>query len=824
MDERTHNVESPLRQVESESHQARNSLRLDMWQKLHHIFAKDDPTRSPIEFSDDDQALPSRDRQFLSKRGQRSLRAKIVELPRQSTFRRQNSERRDRLLPVEPGHAERRAVSVDRRMSTSLPRPRATSPLPYLDPARVSAPPVTNTTRADAGTASCRIDAIPPSLDNIEDIWPQDDHRSPKPPSTTSSDGSHYTDILNLEYEANLEAELESRWILNLSMHFRDKFDREKYFVSYAETPNHWRRVTISCDYRNAEPGSLEMSLKELQYQRDKSRHIYESIRDSLPEIQFYDTVTNLKLDTTDGRLHVHVTEDVNEIIPYPARNTVAHILNDEEFHPLELRESELVFDSHLSGFNYKVRYKGEIYFKKEIPGPDAVDEFLYEINTLHALYGSHHAIQLKAIVLDDTQQYVKGLLISYASGAIVDLLYDYRGLTSWEYRGKWAKQVVRGLSEIHEEGYVKIIDSDIRGCPVGWEPPESATKIASNPRISNYIGEKSDVFQLGMTPRWPIAKNLSFTNPWSKKGSPQDIIRSYLPLKIQGQEEAAVADTGAQENVISETLVRKLKLTVHKTETESHQFINAIGKSMSAIGYANVRCNFEDGPQDGIESKFWVFPKLKIPLVVGRRFLELTGTLTSFRHRLRDKIAPKGVSLRVLHMELPRWRLNCRIGEEMVLANPDTGSDLDLMSRLFVEQSGFKIHKLMSENQYVEFADGERIRLSGVVYVPFTIGSKSKEENLREFYVLDGLTSDVLLGNSTLIELDAFNAYRGELVDIEEYDHFCDFHFIRWAQKTECGNFLDAAFSDFDFSYHNTGEREAVIDLILANQDRLCF
>lgn len=128
--------------------------------------------------------------------------------------------------------------------------------------------------------------------------------------------------------KADLRDELDTRWILNLSMHFRDKSDREKFFVTYAETPNHWRRVTISCDYRNAEPGSLEMDLKELQFQRDKSMQIYESIRDSLPEIQFYDTVTNLKLETTDGRLHVHVTEDVNEIIPYPPRYTVAHIVS----------------------------------------------------------------------------------------------------------------------------------------------------------------------------------------------------------------------------------------------------------------------------------------------------------------------------------------------------------------------------------------------------------------------------------------------------------------------------------------------------------------
>ncbi len=58
----------------------------------------------------------------------------------------------------------------------------------------------------------------------------------------------------------------------------------------------------------------MEEELKALQKQGDKSAAIYGAIRDSLPDIQFYDTVTNLRLETREGRLHVHVTEDVNEI------------------------------------------------------------------------------------------------------------------------------------------------------------------------------------------------------------------------------------------------------------------------------------------------------------------------------------------------------------------------------------------------------------------------------------------------------------------------------------------------------------------------------
>ncbi|KAK5024464.1 hypothetical protein LTS07_008755 [Exophiala sideris] len=524
---RPHHAELPIRQVDSESHHPKHKS--GMWQKIHSLFIKDDLNESPVDGTNEEQwpATWNEDSQDHARQDS-SVRPLAIGLPRQATFRRQNSERRERLLPVEPCHAERRAVSSVRRASTSLPRPRAISSPPHCDPGRSSAPTVATTIKADTAPSEVQIDQTPSSLEpglpiDSEDLWPQDIHRPPRPPSTTSSDDSHFPRMPPVDDKADLRDELDNRWILNLSMHFRDKSDREKFFVTYAETPTKWRRVTISCDYRNAEPCSLEMDLKELQFQRDKSMQIYESIRDSLPEIQFYDTVTNLKLETTDGRLHVHVTEDVNEIIPYPPRNTVTHILDHKDFRPMEVQENELAFDSHLSGFVYKVRHKNKVYIKKEIPGPDTVDEFLYEINALHALHGSSHVIQLEALVLDDTRQSVRGLLISFAEkGAVVDLLYDHRGSIPWEDRSRWAEQAVRGLSEIHEEGFVqgdftlsnivvdqegnaKIIDINRRGCPVGWEPPEIATKIASNQRISMYIGEKSDLYQLGMT-LWALA------------------------------------------------------------------------------------------------------------------------------------------------------------------------------------------------------------------------------------------------------------------------------------------------------------------------------
>lgn len=508
---------------------SKHGFRSVMLQRFQGLFSKHDHNDQAVQNAGD---LAWPDRPPPQSKRDWAPHPVSIGLPRQATLRRLNSEKKEHLTPVEPCAAERRAASTARPNTsfTLSPRGRASSTPPIYHQSGCPTPGVSFSLHQGSSELERErpiSEELPPLIQQRSFENARTDEfelRPPRPPSITSSSISHHQDLDDeLDEKAIIKAELDSKWILNLSMHFRDKSDREKFFVTYAETPTKWRRVTVSCDYREAEPGSLEMDLKELQFQRDKSLQIYESIRDSLPEIQFYDTVTNLKLETSEGRLHVHVTEDVNETIPYPPRGTVTHILGSDGYQPKEVPESELKFESHLSGFVYKVSHDGRVYIKKEIPGPDTVDEFLYEINALHALHGSEYVIQLEAIVVDDTRQLVKGLLISYAErGAIVDLLYDLKGQIALEDRLRWGRDAVAGLSEIHDEGYVqgdftlsnivvdaegraKIIDINRRGCPVGWEPPEIAVKIASHQRISMYIGEKSDLYQLGMT-LWGLA------------------------------------------------------------------------------------------------------------------------------------------------------------------------------------------------------------------------------------------------------------------------------------------------------------------------------
>jgi len=416
----------------SDAPPARDKMTTDhrpLWGSLKRWFGKDDVVPSS----------PSTDDEVQRPGVVRRLSRKVVPgLPRPGTFKRQQSELRDNLEPIKPKPEERRTVSVDRKVYAQV-RDLSRHGAPQMP--RTSAPVLME-------TAEC-IEYHPEAKEEVVDaqngvLGALDQAPDDVPPDSVSfADGGS---VSADGYDDELLEELEKRWILNLSMHFRDKSNREKFFVTFAESPNRWRRVTISLDYRDAPQGSLEEELQQMRFQRDKSARIYESIRDSLQDIQFYDTVTNLKLQTEHDRLHVHVTEDIHEVINYPPIAAINHL------HCRRIREDELVFDSHLSGFVYKVRVNNEIFIKKEIPGPDTVEEFLYEINALHRLSGSDSVIQFGGVIVDNEERLLKGLLISFAEkGALIDVIFDHKGELSWQRRERWARQIVQGLSEIHE-------------------------------------------------------------------------------------------------------------------------------------------------------------------------------------------------------------------------------------------------------------------------------------------------------------------------------------------------------------------------------------
>ena len=454
-------------------------------------------------------------------------------IPRPGTFKRQDSERRERLTPLEAISSERKSTAKSGTVGRRTMSPKECA-LDYEanDPLKSAIPIIDDTTfAAYSGTAGRR------AMFPMECAFFDEANDPTKSELFINNDTTVDIDTPVREpLDEQIQNELETKWISNLSMQFRDRTPREKFFVTYAETPTKSRSVTISCDYRNAPPDSLEEELKGLQSQRDKSAAIYEAIRDSLPDVKFFDTVTNLKLETMEGGLHVYVTEDVNEVDHF----------------------SQIAFDV--------------------IP-------------------------------------------------------WERHDVIPWEERQRWAKQIVHGLSNIHEAGFVQgdftlsnividendeaqIIDINRRGCPVGWESPEMVPLVESGQRLSMYNGVKSAIpAHASSSSSLSVAQAAMTFDPGSADSSRLDIRglqnskkkRTMLELKrffdepiqkaglvklkqglvgfANGANIAAMADTGSRENIISAAYAKDLGL---KVEGSPSSFKIGNAQKIQSLGMYN--------------------------------------------------------------------------------------------------------------------------------------------------------------------------------------------------------------------------------------------
>ena len=116
----------------------------------------------------------------------------------------------------------------------------------------------------------------------------------------------------------------------------------------------------------------------------------------------------------------------------------------------------------------------------------------------------------------------------------------------------------------------------------------------------------------------------------------------------------------------------------------------------------------------------------------------------------------------------------------------------MELVSSDFVREKGYAIDTSDPEHQEVQFVDGSTARTQGQVTMMFeaygdawkdTVPTKAR---YRKFYVLDGLTTDVLLGEDLLYGINAFTEHKTSFVDREGIDRSVELKGIVWLDRAE--------------------------------------
>ncbi|KAF2033619.1 hypothetical protein EK21DRAFT_108752 [Setomelanomma holmii] len=118
-----------------------------------------------------------------------------------------------------------------------------------------------------------------------------------------------------------------------------------------------------------------------------------------------------------------------------------------------------------------------------------------------------------------------------------------------------------------------------------------------------------------------------------------------------------------------------------------------------------------------------------------------------------------------------PRKYLFCDINHEIAVATPDSGSEVDLMSPYFALERGFTLHPA---KESIELANGAVVDCNGFVRTTMSIGShfdsngapRSKSAAIVDFFLLEGLHHDVIVGEHHLAELTVFTDNKHALIN----------------------------------------------------------
>lgn len=262
-----------------------------------------------------------------------------------------------------------------------------------------------------------------------------------------------------------------------------------------------------------------------------------------------------------------------------------------------------------------------------------------------------------------------------------------------------------------------------------------------------------------------------------SRRSDPRLPRRKVLPMVLENDGQvfdmSACPDSGSDVNAMSCTAAQSLGCKIEPPEANITNFHLANGRPTGAIGRVAVECSFSTGTpwhNSALSCVFHVFNSLAVPLIMGMQFLEKTETLSKYHDRLVEELVPTRQGIMVNFIGRPLKSLVCQLDGCNGLAVADTGSDLDLISDNYARSRGFAIEEAYHE---LILADGSLALTRGVTCVSFTIGQVNEDGDFVsrsqaikvDFYILENLSSDILIGQNTVLDLKVFTDHAESLI-----------------------------------------------------------
>ncbi len=278
----------------------------------------------------------------------------------------------------------------------------------------------------------------------------------------------------------------------------------------------------------------------------------------------------------------------------------------------------------------------------------------------------------------------------------------------------------------------------------------------------------------------------------WSpSKRSLRGVMCYEAPGTINGVPVNALPDTGSSVDAISEDFAKLHGLRIRATDTRSIRLIG--GHVAESVGRIVGDFTFQ-GEKHGYRREFHVLRNSVCELVLGRKFLDQTKTLTEFCRRIVKRVRPcvqKGNRLFLLD-EFPKDRLRCTVNGSEASAVADTGSDLMLVSGDYARRNKLQVRRGERYRREVELIDGSTILTDGMAlnakleldsppkssheldygqYLDFTAVLSSylspganpaaKATFICDLHVIENLPCDIILSNEFIFENQVFSRFK---------------------------------------------------------------
>ncbi|KAH8646766.1 hypothetical protein BX600DRAFT_443736 [Xylariales sp. PMI_506] len=674
--------------------------------------------------------------------------------------------------------------------------------------------------------------------------------------------------------------ELRQIWVFSHSLSMGP--GREKLFVTYYENGTILRRVTISVDYRGAPEDSLELDLKHTQLPQEKTAKIYHALQESLDDIQFYDTVTNLKLQTVNGILHVHVVEEDSKLeklkdVAYSQRLTETEDV-ELSFPPLHdakswltrggligrsshyygpslsslgsaspaLPYSQTTSNSHTAvtdsppdtyhglakDLDWETSARRRILSpspsrKKPIPKPEReatkTPEGKY-LCTWRGCIGEIKEFSRKC----EWRKHMDKHELPYKCQAA-----GCEKLAGFTYSGG----LLRHQREVHRlHGGPK---TNTIYCPHGNCVHNTHKGFSCVENLNEHIRRVHST----MDPQWGI-----YSRYWNPiRGDTAKLTRLHETTYTSYGLSDLTADSLSSgrrdfssgrkdylvEGFIRGTAVTAVADTGAQWNTVSPDFAASHGLRPSPETQGDVRLgNGKIVRSPGTVSIPWSFPGESVshlldctilpgciyPLILSAKFLRVTDAMKK-RVKAVMRSLPQRLGLKLLDDEKQRmWGF---LDGELISALPDSGSDIMLVSAAYARSRGLRVDSSPENLLELELADGTRVFTSGSVKgLDWTFGDTDTTVRC-DFYVLEGLAVDVILSNEFLFDLDVFNQFEEYFIQMDATTDLAELYNIRLISKYS--DELSKLEEEYihDLSSPNAFSR-MIVQAELARQDRI--